>query len=145
ERRENILQGYRPSKLVCKWTILAFLLSATSLVAAEVRFVPGRAHSGKGELVSLTDKELTWRDETSNTIVEPLQAVLGIDLQPAVPLPSGLKYTEVALTDGSLLRGTQFGIKDKEVELTLAVSERVVRIPLVAVASILNDAQDPAI
>src|SRR5437868_2769454 len=125
-------------------SILVLLLSTSAVFAAEVHFVPGRLSSSKGELVSLTEKELTWRDENNSTIVEPLQAVLGIDLQPAVPLPSGLKYTDVALTDGSLLHGSRFALKDKEIELTLAVSERVVRIPLATVAYILNDAHDAA-
>jgi hypothetical protein len=116
-------------------------MSAVS--AAEVQFVPGAAC--KGELVSLTDKDLTWRDESNKTIVEPLQAIGGIDLQPPVPLPKGLKYTEVELTDGSLLHCRRFAVKPKEVELTLAVSGQVVQIPLPAVANILNDADDPGL
>lgn len=126
-------------------TILVLLISTPLIGAAEVHFVPGRSASGKGELVALTEKELTWRDEHNNTVVEPLQAILSIDLQPAVPLPNGLKYTDVALTDGSLLHGTRFAVKEKEVEVTLAVSERMVRIPLTAVSYILNDAHDAAI
>jgi hypothetical protein len=134
-------------------SLLALLLSATLAVAAEVHFVPGStsganlsgSSSCKGELVSLTDKELTWRDENNHTIVQPLQAVLNIDLQPALPLPNGLKYTEVELTDGSLLHCSRFALKVKEIELTLAISGYTVRIPLATVAYILNDAQDPAL
>ncbi len=125
--------------------ILALLVSTSAVLAAEVHFVPGRLPSSKGELVGLTDKELTWRDENNNSLVEPLQAVLGIDLQPAIPLSNGLKYTDVALTDGSLLHGSRFALKGKEVELTLAVSEQVVRMPLTTVAYILNDAHDPVL
>src|SRR5262249_34641649 len=84
-------------------------------------------------------------DENNNTTVQPIQAVLDIDLQPVVPLPSGLKYTDVELTDGSLLHCSRFALKAQEVELTLAVSEQAARIPLSTVASILNDAQDAAI
>ncbi|HLJ96592.1 MAG TPA: NPCBM/NEW2 domain-containing protein [Gemmataceae bacterium] len=124
--------------------LLVLLVSTSSLWAGEVHFVPGRP-SSKGELVRLTEKELTWRDEANQTIVEPLQAVLGIDFQPAVPLPAGLKYTEVALTDGTLLHGSRIAIKGKEVELILAVSERVVQVPLNTIAYVLNDAHDPAI
>jgi hypothetical protein len=124
-------------------SILALLVSTSAVSAAEVHFVPGRS-TVKGELVRLTEKELTWRDENNNNVVESLQLVLGIDLQPAVALPNGLKYTEVALTDGSLLHGSRFALKGKEVEITLAVSGQVVRVPLATVVSILNDAHDPA-
>jgi hypothetical protein len=133
-------------------TILTLLASATVVFAAEVHFVPGgptvagvTGTSVKGELVSLTDKELTWRDENNNTVVQPIQAVLDIDLQPAVPLPNGRKYTDVELVDGSLLHCSRFALKSQEIELTLAGSEQAARFPLVTVASILNDAQDPAI
>ena len=81
----------------------------------------------------------------TNTVVQPLQTVQAIDLQPAVPLPSGLKYSEVQLTDGSLLHVSRVALQRKDVELTLAVSGQVARIPLAAVAWILNDAQDSAI
>jgi hypothetical protein len=96
-------------------------------------------------LVSLTEKDVTWRDENNNTIVEPIQVVLGIDLQAAAPLPHGLKYTEIVLTDNSLLHCSRFLLKGKEIEFTLSGSGQVSRIPLVTVAHILNDAQDPAI
>src|SRR5437870_12525984 len=124
---------------------LAFLLTTPALGAAEVHFAPGRSASGKGEIIRLTDKELTWRDESKSTVVEPIQAVLDVDLQPAVPLPNGLKYTDDELTDGSLLHCSRFALKSQEVELTLDVSERAARIPLAAEAYILNDAQVPTI
>lgn len=129
--------------------LLACLLGTSTAFAAEVHFVPGITVSGnpacKGELVSLSERELEWRDESNNTIVQPLQAVMDIDLQPAVPLPNGLRYADVQLTDGSLLHCSRFALKPKDVELTLAVSEQVAVIPLTTVAYILNDANDPAI
>jgi hypothetical protein len=109
-----------------------------------VQFLSG-TNSCKGELVRLTDKELTWRDENNKNVVEPLLAVLAVDLRPALSLPKGLKYAEVELTDGSLLHCSRFAVKPKEVELTLAVSGQTARIPLGVVAYILNDADDPAI
>jgi NPCBM/NEW2 domain len=133
-------------------TILALLVSVTAGWAAEIHFVPGGptgenplGTAGKGELISLSDKEITWRDQNNNTTVRPLQAVLDVDLQPAVPLPNGLKYTDIELTDGTLLHCSRFAMKSQEVELTLAVSEQTARVPLAMVAYILNDAQDPAI
>src|SRR5205814_1941562 len=81
----------------------------------------------------------------SKTLVAPVPALLRIDLQPAVAFPNGQKYTAVELTDGSRLRCSGFAVKPKEVELTLAVSGVQAKIPLASVASILNDAQDPAI
>src|SRR5262245_41895994 len=109
--------------------ILAFLLSTSTVFAAEVHFVPGITVSGntawKGELIRLTERELEWRDENNNSIVQPLQAVMDIDLQPPVPLPNGLKYTDVELIDGSLLHCSRFALKPKDVELTLAVSDQV--------------------
>jgi hypothetical protein len=124
-------------------SLLAFFAITTAAWAAEIQLAGNGSH--RGELLSLNDRQLAWRDENGHTVVEPLHALLGIDLQPAAALPSGLKYTEVALTDGSLLHVSRFALKRKEVELTLAVSGQVARIPLTAAAWILNDASDPAI
>lgn len=88
---------------------------------------------------------MTWSDESNKTIIEPIEAVIGVDLQPAVPLPKGLKYAEVELTDGSLVHCVRFAVNARDIALTLAGSGHLVRLPLTAVANILNDADDPAI
>src|SRR5439155_26577068 len=81
----------------------------------------------------------------------PLPDVLGIDLQPASPLPPGVKYYQVVLTDGSVLQCAQFKIRGTQVELTLAAPETparppsVLTVPLAALAHLLGDAQDPAV
>lgn len=95
----------------------------------------------KGELETITDKEIVLRDG-GKSVATPLPDVIKLEF-PAVITINKLegKYSDIELTDGSLLHGKEWTIKEKRLELkTLAGQE--IKISLSAVANILNDAQD---
>jgi hypothetical protein len=95
----------------------------------------------KGELETITDKEIVLKDG-GKSVTTPLPDVIKLEF-PAVTTVNKLegKYSDVELIDGSLLHCKEWTIKGKQVELkTLAGQE--IKIPLSAVANILNDAQD---
>ncbi len=120
--------------------LLLILLGASAGLGGEVRLLKGSSYPG--ELVRLTDKELHWQDAKSNLITEPLHAVLSIELQPVPALPASLKYTDVELTDGTLLHCSQVAIKGKRAELSLAGSNHRIEVPLAVILYILSEAQD---
>jgi hypothetical protein len=65
-----------------------------------------------------------------------------VDLGTAAPAKlTGVKYTDVELTDGSLLHCSQVELKAKEATLRL-VSGQVVKAPLEAITYMVNDAQE---
>jgi hypothetical protein len=120
---------------------LALLLGASIGWGAELQTLAGKTVSG--DLVSITDKEVVFRSAAGQTAF-PILEVLKIEVQPAAALPGDLKYTKVELTDGTVLHCTGFTLKGKEVELKLAISDQVHKIPLAAVAYVMYDAQDAA-
>jgi hypothetical protein len=117
---------------------LAFLFFVSASSAAEVHTVSGKVLTG--DLLSLTDKQVILGGTNGRTIT-PLSEVLLVDIQRESALPSG-KYSDVELTDGTLLHCSRFTLKGKEVELKLASSEQVIKLPLGTVSYVLNNAED---
>jgi hypothetical protein len=104
---------------------------------AKLRTTTGKAF--EGELVSMSDKELVLRGKDGPVTV-PMKEVLDLTLQPASQ-PSEAKYTDVELTDGTLLHCVQIAIKKDKVEVKLAGGPEV-KLPLAAVNYLLNNAQE---
>jgi hypothetical protein len=127
---------------------LALLLSASVVWCADEPSGPkGEAelHTLKGGIVkgsleSITDKEIVFT-RNSTRIATPLAQVLKIDFPDAKAVKTVEPYADVELTDGSLFHCKEWTIKGKQVELkTLAGQE--IKLPLLAVANILANAQD---
>src|SRR5262245_12073187 len=120
-------------------TLLALLLVASvSLGADTLRTLDGREIVG--DVVSITDKEIVIRSQGKEQTVPTLQ-VLQLDVGPAGKLAAGTKYTDVELTDGSVLHCSQLTLRGKEAQMTL-LGGQAVKVPLEVVASFLNEAQD---
>ena len=122
--------------------IAALLVSAAALSAADaqLRLLTGAPMSG--ELISVNAKAVTFKFDGKN-VETPLAQILSIDLANApkeVP-DKNAKYIDVELTDGTLLHCGQFGIKGKEVQLTL-LSGQALKFPLSRVKSYLTEAHD---
>ena len=115
---------------------------AISASAAELHTLAGKHLTG--DLVNLSEKEIVLKTATGLVSV-PTSDVLGVDLQHEAAMPSGLKYTDIELIDGTLLHCEKFTLKGKTVALRLAGSSQPVDVPLATVSYLLNDAQDPAI
>jgi hypothetical protein len=122
--------------------IVALLVSAAAVSAADsqLRTLTGAPISG--ELISVDAKAVVFKFDGKN-VETPLAQVLSVDIQQApkeVP-DKNAKYIDVELTDGTVLRCGQFGLKGKEVQLTL-LSGQALRFPLSRVKSYLTEAHD---
>ena len=121
-------------------SLSAVLVCASLLPAAEpVKLRTLTGQTIEGDLVAVNDKEVVVRGK-DGPVTTPLAQVLDLDLQ-ANAMPAEARYSDVELTDGSLLHCTQFVLRGKQVELKLAGSAEV-KLPLAAVSYLLHDAQD---
>jgi hypothetical protein len=117
--------------------VLTLVLSAAPAWCAELHTLKGDIV--KGELESITDKEIVLTEGTRR-VVTPLAQVLRIDFAaPAAPAKPPEQYSDVELTDGSVFHCKEFTIKEKHVELkTLAGQD--IKLPLSAIANVLVSA-----
>jgi hypothetical protein len=118
-------------------TLLALLACASAGSGAELRTLKGDAV--KGEVKSITEKEVVFT-AGGKDVTTPVEQLLQIDYGQPAKLPAGEKWADVELTDGTLLHCSAFAIKGKQAELKLLAGPEV-KLPLSAVANVLNDAQ----
>jgi hypothetical protein len=122
-------------------TVLVVLACAGAVSAADtakLRTLKGETR--EGPLVSISDKEIVLTVKGS-PLATPVAEVLDLELQPAGTNSYEGKYTDIELTDGSVLHCSQFALKGKQAELKL-ISGQEIKVPLAAVVSILNEAHD---
>lgn len=112
--------------------------TANAADAAKLRTLSGTAI--EGELVSMSSKEIVIRSKDGE-VTTPITDVLDVEFTANTPTVSAPKFTDVELTDGTLLHCSQFGLKNKEVEVKL-LSGQDVKLPLAAVNYVLHDAHD---
>lgn len=93
----------------------------------------------KGEVKSITEKEVVLTADGKD-VTTPVADVLQVEYGQPAKLPTDAKWTDVELTDGTLLHCSAFALKGKQVELKLLAGPAV-KLPLAAVANVLNDAQ----
>jgi hypothetical protein len=119
-------------------TLVALLvLASVGLGAETLKKLDGTTVTG--EVVGISDKEVVLRADGSDKTV-PVEQVLQIDLGQAGKVAAA-KYSDVELTDGSLLHCTQVALKGNQAHLTLTTGQQV-QAPLDGIAYIVNDAQD---
>lgn len=122
--------------LLCAVTV-ALLTPVVALVrSAEVTTLKGEGL--KGEIVRITDKELVLNVE-GKEIVRPLAEVLQVKLKDIDKLPEKTEFADIELTDGTILRATQWNIKKKELEAKLLLGPTI-KMSVNQVASILSNA-----
>jgi hypothetical protein len=125
---------------------LGLLVCCSAAWAADppisIRTLDGKTITG--ELTGITDREVQLKVD-GKPLSTPLESVLQIDIQP-LPVGAASKsaYSAVALTDGSVLRCSKFGIKGKDATLTLSADQQFT-VPLTAVSSVLNEANNEAL
>src|SRR5262249_52733369 len=95
-------------------TLVALLvLASVGLGAETLKKLDGTTVTG--EVVGISDKEVVLRaDGTDKTV--PVEQVLQIDLGQAGKVAAA-KYSDVELTDGSLLHCTQVALKGNQAHL----------------------------
>jgi hypothetical protein len=117
---------------------LALLWGALAAPAAELHTLKGDKVAG--DLIRVTDKEVVL-SAAGKQVATPLVAVLRIDFPGNARVKLEDKYSDVELTDGTLLHCKEYAIKGKQVEMHLVAGPEV-KVPLAAVANVLNDASD---
>ncbi len=124
-------------------TLLICLLFATPLAspAGELRLLDGTTR--QGEPVSLGNGELSLKGTDGKVIPIPLDAVLRWDLAPVPPRPPLEKFTDLELTDGTMLRCASLRVLEKSVEVMLAGGMKVT-LPVDRVANLLMNGADDA-
>jgi hypothetical protein len=117
--------------------LLAFVLIVTAARAGEVSLLKGDVL--KGDILSVTDKEVVIK-QGDKQVRKPIAEVLKIDFRDVSKPPSGKTYSQVELTDGTVVLVGKWGLKKKTFEMTL-LSGPAVTLPVNAVANVLNNAQ----
>ncbi|HEV3204992.1 MAG TPA: hypothetical protein VGY77_11440, partial [Gemmataceae bacterium] len=120
------------------WLFLATLAHGADV--AKLRTLTGKSY--EGELLTISDKGIVFRDKNNNEYGVALKEVLDIDL--ATSAAPTDKYSDIEMTDGSLLHCSQFFLKKNQVEVKL-VGGLEIKIPLASISYILNEAQDAKI
>src|SRR5205085_5650902 len=120
-------------------SVVLMLACGAAGFAAELHTAAGKVITG--DLVSITDKAVVLRAGGVDTAT-PVSDVLHVDLQPSGSLPSGLKYTDLQLTDGTLLHCAKLALKGDRATVTLAGSDVTATLPLAAIGYVLAGAQD---
>src|SRR5216683_239628 len=115
------------------WTLEA---RAAEPEPVELRTLTGQTI--KGNLESITDKDLVISGNGPVKVDQVVDLVFSAN-QPQ----SGDKYSDVELTDGSLLHCSQFILKGNKVELKLVQGVEIKDLPLAAISYILSEAQEP--
>lgn len=120
-------------------SLVAFLLFPSLSLAAELRTLAGATIAG--DLVSLDAKGITIKTATDQ-IMMPLDQVLDVELNKVGSAAGMARYTEVELTDGTLLRCSQVVIKGQQAELSIPGINEPIKVPLEVISLIQKDAHD---
>lgn len=126
---------------ICR-LVLALLIFVSSVLAADLHVLPNATI--KGDLVSLDGKNVVMKTDAGN-VTQPLMTVLAIEFQP-VPANLGASFTQVLLTDGTVLNCKPDGVAfdGKKVQLTV-LPDLKLELPITALTYILKDAHDPKV
>lgn len=122
-----------------KRALLLFVLCASAALAADPpELRPLKGEKLKGDLVGLNDKEIVLQID-GKSVSTPVEGTLQLDFRAPVS-PAGL-WSQVELTDGSVLRCSKVELKEKDAILTL-VSGQTATIPMALLTSIMREAND---
>jgi hypothetical protein len=119
-------------------TALILALVSSPLLASDVQTLSGKKLTG--DIVSLDKQALTLKT-ADGEVRHPIKDVLLITLGTAdQPLPAA--YSDLELTDGSVLHCTKLEFREKALEVT-AAPDLSLSVPYAAIASLCKDAHDP--
>jgi hypothetical protein len=119
-------------------TLLMLAVAATA-PAADVTTLSGKRLTG--DVVGVAPQGVTIKTAAGEELI-PTADVLLVDLNPSAPAKE--TFAEVELTDGSVLACRAVAFQGADAELTL-IGGPTVRCPLAAVATLLQNAHDPAV
>jgi hypothetical protein len=119
------------------------LLAASLLLgpATAAELVTLKNEVVKGELVSVTDKEIVFQKTGGDKVTFSPKEVLRIDLGAEGKVPPDAKYADVELNDSTILKCADVSFKGPNAELTLLLGGQKVVVPIKAIANVLFNAQ----
>lgn len=121
---------------------LFVLLAMAGLASAdEVSTLNGKGVTGT--LTSINANDIVMKTDAGDVTV-PLSQVLLVKIRDTRPIDASYKYTDVVLTDDTVLHCKSIAFQAKEVELTLP-SGAVLKVPLSSVSSFVRDAHNQAL
>src|SRR5262249_19673098 len=91
----------------------------------------------KGELVSVTDKEIVFQKTGGDRVTFSPKEVLRVDLGPEGKVPPDAKYADVELNDSTVLKCLDVAFKGPNAELTLLLGSQKVVVPIKAISNVL--------
>jgi hypothetical protein len=121
--------------------LAALLLSAGSETQAQLQTLSGKKLAG--DLVGL-DRQTVILRTADGDVRHPVADLLQVDLPPAADVPPKGGYTDVELTDGTVLHCGRVLLKAKKAELVV-LPDLAVSVPLTQVFTVLRDAHDPKV
>src|SRR5262245_56933019 len=93
----------------------AILLTAFASLSRSDELQTSGGKTLPGELVSVDAKAVVMRGSAGN-VRTPTGEILQVHLQRETAIPADIKYTDIELTDGSLLHCVSFSLREKQVE-----------------------------
>ncbi|MGE3807316.1 MAG: NPCBM/NEW2 domain-containing protein [Gemmataceae bacterium] len=108
-------------------------------LAAEPRLTTIDGKTVQGELVNVTPTEVLLKTTKMGEVATPNDKVLDLDMQRNSAAPKN--YLEVELVDGTVLKCSDFQVKQKEVEVKLTSGQQI-KLPLASIVYMVRDAHD---
>ncbi len=121
-----------------KRALFCLLVIAAAVLAAPPELRPVKGEKVKGDLVGLTDKDIVLQ-VNGKPLSMPVEGTLQLEFR-APTNPTGT-YTQVELTDGSILRCAEVQFKGGDAILTL-VSGQTATVPMRLLSSVMKEAND---
>src|SRR5262245_965167 len=118
-------------------TLLALVVMVSLARAGEIHLLKGDPI--KGDIVSVTDTDVVYKVD-GKELKRPIKDVLKIEYREVGKPAASVNYSQVTLTDGSVLLASSWLLKKKEVELKLLAGPTV-KLPVETVAHVLNPGQ----
>ena len=94
----------------------------------------------KGDVENITDKQIVVK-QGGKSVATSVEQVLKLNFPAVAAVKLEGKYADVELIDGSRLHCMEWTLKEKQVELKTMAGPQI-KVPVSAVANILNDAQE---
>jgi hypothetical protein len=118
--------------------VLGLFLAASFVSAADLQTLKGEKITG--DIVRISDKEIVIKSGDKE-VSTPVPQVLRLEFPDHARVRLEDAYSDIELSDGTLLHCKEYKIKGKQVEAVTASGLKVA-FPLAAVANILNGAAD---
>jgi hypothetical protein len=122
--------------------LIVFFGIASLSCAADITLTTLDGKKSTGEVASIDAKELVFKTSSGNETHE-LTKIAEVEFGGVKDPPTGTKWIEVELIDGSQFRCADFKIKQKTAILTLLGTNQVVEVPATLLLYMVRDLSDP--